>query len=88
MRTLVNRAGPAAVALWLAFLHLHFLWHSTWWPREPHINGLLVDLQLENPYQLLKGKSPSLCIDVGGHVGWTASTMAAAVPINNQLQTQ
>ena len=78
LRTL---AATTAVA-WLVFLHLHFFRTS----QQNHqigqigqIHRLLLDLQLEDPYRVLLGQPQSLCIDVGGHVGWTAGTMAAAV---------
>ena len=40
------------------------------------VHGLMGKLQLDDPYIVTKGVSPSLCIDVGAHLGWTVEQVA------------
>jgi FkbM family methyltransferase len=40
------------------------------------VHGLMGKLQLDDPYVVTKGVAPSLCIDVGAHLGWTVEQVA------------
>lgn len=40
------------------------------------VHGLMGKLQLDDPYIVTKGVAPSLCIDVGAHLGWTVEQVA------------
>jgi FkbM family methyltransferase len=40
------------------------------------VHKLLNNLQIDNPYLGTKGVALSLCLDVGGHLGWTAEQVA------------
>ena len=40
------------------------------------VHGLLNRLQLDDPYIVTAGVAPSLCIDVGAHLGWTVEQVA------------
>lgn len=40
------------------------------------VHGLMGKLQLDDPYIVTAGVKPSLCLDVGAHLGWTVEQMA------------
>jgi FkbM family methyltransferase len=40
------------------------------------VHGLMGRLQLDDPYIVTAGVAPSLCIDVGAHLGWTVEQVA------------
>jgi FkbM family methyltransferase len=40
------------------------------------VHGLMGKLQLDDPYIATAGVAPSLCIDVGAHLGWTVEQVA------------
>ncbi len=40
------------------------------------VHGLMNRLQLDDPYIVTAGVAPSLCIDVGAHLGWTVEQVA------------
>lgn len=40
------------------------------------VHGLMGKLQLDDPYIVTAGVAPSLCIDVGAHLGWTVEQVA------------
>lgn len=40
------------------------------------VHGLLGKLQVDDPYAVTAGVTPSLCIDVGAHLGWTVEQVA------------
>lgn len=40
------------------------------------VHDLMVQLQVDDPYIVTKGVAPSLCLDVGAHLGWTVEQVA------------
>jgi FkbM family methyltransferase len=40
------------------------------------VHGLMGKIQFDDPYIVTKGVAPSLCIDVGAHLGWTVEQVA------------